>query len=239
MTVDLFMVGLGGYDLSHRVAVGTDNAGEIHHFCQTQNPGMVKETVHILVVQIGTALIQRGSGHTGGDHKPYIHRKILGCRQHVVDAGGVHHIGDLVGIGDDGGGAVGNHRPGKFSGAYQTGFQMDMGINESGADDPPGHIHFPNALILAQTHNEAMGNGDVLGHQFAGKHIHIGGVFQHQVRLFPAGRHIDDLLLLNELPADLTGPAFLLCHRHFLHTLSFYDTTAPPVYKTKNRKPIL
>ena len=200
---------------------------------------MVKEAVHILVGKLRAALIQGGGGHTGGDHKPHIHGKVLRGCQHVVDAGGVHHVGDLVGVSDDGGGAVGNYRPGEFSGAHQAGFQMDVGIDESGADDPASHIHFPDAVIASQTHDEAMGNGDVLGHQLSGKHIHIGGVFQHQIRFFPAGRHIDDLLLLDQLPADLAGPAFLLSHRPFLLTLSFYDTISLRVYKTKKRKNIL
>ena len=195
---------------------------------------MVKKAVHILVVQLGTALIQRGGGDTGGNHKPHIHRKFLRGGQHIVDAPGVHDIGDLMGVGDDGSGAVRNDRPGKFRRAHQTGFQVNVGVNETGTDDFSRHIHFPDSVIFSQTHNQAVGDGNILGHQFPGKHIHIGGVFQHQIRLFAAHCHIDDLLLFDELAADFAGPAFLYCHTCDLLTISFYHTTKNVVYKTKN-----
>ena len=69
VTVDLLVMGLRGDDFRHGGIVGTDDTGEVHHFCQTKNSGMVEKTVNILVVQIGTAFIQRGSGDAGGNHK--------------------------------------------------------------------------------------------------------------------------------------------------------------------------
>ena len=197
---------------------------------------MVEKAVHILIIQFRAGFIQRGGRYTGGDHKPHIHRKLFSGSQHIVDTRCVHDVGDLMGVGDDRSGAVGDHRPGKFSGADQTGFQMDVSVNKAGTDDFSRHIHFLQAVVTSQTHNETMGNGNIFGHQFPGKHIHIGGIFQHQIRFFAAGCHVDDLLLLNKLSADLTGPAFFCCHRRFLLTLSFYDTIKETIYKIKNCK---
>ena len=148
MTVYFFVVGLRGNDLGNRMRVSIDDTGKIHHFRKTQNPGMVKETVHILVVKVSAAFIQGRSRHTRGNHKPHIHRKVFRGTKHIVDAGSVHYVGNLVGVGDDGGGAVGNDCPGKFRGTYQAGFQVNMGINKAGTDDTACHIHFLNTFVL-------------------------------------------------------------------------------------------
>ena len=236
MAVDFLMVGLGRDNFCYRKAVRVDNAREIHHLRQAQHPRMIEEAVYILIVQIRTRFIQGGCGYTGGNHKPHIHRKFLRGMEHIVNTCGIHDVCDLMRVGDDSGSTVRNNRPGKLGRADQAGLQMNMGIDKTGTDDFPRHVHFLDTVIAAQTHNEAMGNGDILSHQFSGEHIDIGGVFQHQVCLLSACCHINDLLLLNQFPVDFAGPAFLRCHKRFLLTLSFYDTIKKEVYKTKNCK---
>ena len=124
VTVDLLVVGLGGYDFGNGGAVCGDDAGEIHHFGQTLHSGVLEKAVDIPIIQVGATFIQGGGGHAGGDHKPYIHRQIFCGGKHIVDAVGAHDIGDLMGIGDDGGSAVGQHSPGEFIRTYQAGFQV-------------------------------------------------------------------------------------------------------------------
>ena len=109
-------------------------------------------------------------------------------------------------------GAVGNDRAGKFTGGYQTGFQMDMGIDKTGADDLAGHIGFGVAFVTAKTHDQPFRHSNVTGLQFTGEDIHIGGIFQHKVCFLAAGGHIDDVQFLDEFAIDLAGPGFGITH---------------------------
>ena len=174
---------------------------------------MVIEAVDIPVIQIGAAFIQGRGGDAGGNHEQGIHRQVRSGRQHVVDAVCAHDVGDFMGIGDDGGSAVGNHRPGKFAGGDQAGFQMNVGIDEAGADHLAGHIHFFHAIVSTQTHNESFCNGDVAFFQSAGKDIDVGGVLQNQIRFFQTGGHTDDVLFPDQPAVDFTGPCFGVTHR--------------------------
>ena len=212
MAVDLLVVCLGGHDLGYGVAVTGDDAGEIHHLRQTLHPGMVKKAVNVPVVQVGAAFVHRRSRHAGRQHKAHIHRKLLCGAEHIVDAVSAHYIGDLVGVGNYGGSAVGQHRPGKLRRGYQAAFQVDMGIDKAGANYMPGHIHFLSAFVAAQAYDQAFRYRNIPRLQFAAEHIHIGGVFQHQVCLDPPGSRIDDALLFYQLAPDLTRPALFVCH---------------------------
>ena len=219
VTVNLFVVGLGGHNFGNGAAVPGYDAGVVHHLRQTQHPGMVKEAVHIPIVQVCAAFIQRRGGDTGGNHKLHIYGQPLRGLQHIVDAVGAHHIGNLMGVGDDGGGAVRRHGSGKFCRTDQAGLQVNVGVNETGADNFPGHVHLLKARVFPEAYNEALRNGNVLRFQLSGKNIHIGGVFQHQIRFLPACGHINDPLLLHELPADFSGPGFLVCHDKHLRRI--------------------
>ena len=93
---------------------------------------------------------------------------------------------------------------------------MDMGINEARQHDLAGDVGLHPAAILSHAHNEPLRHGNIPAAQLVGKHIDIGGVFQHQVRRDPARRHIDDMELLVELAVDLPCVTFLHSHSHIL-----------------------
>lgn len=213
MAVDFLVVGLGGDDFGGGGAVGSHDAGIVHHLGKAQNTGMLKETVDVPVVQVGAAFVHGGGGDAGGHHEHRVHGQVLGGGKHIVNAVGAHDIGDLVGVGDDRGGAVGNDGPDKFAGAYQAGFQVDVGVDEAGADDFAGHIHFFDPFVLAKAHDQALGNGNILGFQFSGEDIHVGGVFQNEICFLAASRSVDDVQLLDQLAVDHAGPGFSVAHR--------------------------
>ena len=121
-----------------------------------------------------------------------------------------------MGVGDDSGGAVGQHRLGKLRGTDQGTLQMDVGIHKAGEDDLAAHIYFCIAAVFTHAHDQTLGHGDVAVTQLIGEYIDIGGIFQHQVRRAPARRHIDDMELLIELTVDLAGIAFLDRHKRLL-----------------------
>ena len=119
VTVDLLVVGLARHDFFHYLLITVDGAHEVHHLCQTLYAGMIVEAVNGAVVEVGARLIHGGSRDAGGQHKAHIHRQVLRGLQHVLNAVGAHDVGDLMGIGNDGGGAVGENCLGELLGAHQ------------------------------------------------------------------------------------------------------------------------
>ena len=77
-------------------------------------------------------------------------------------------------------------------------------------------VYTADRELLAQLTGFALTHGNIPAAQLVGKHIDIGGVFQHQVRRDPARRHIDDMELLVELAVDLPCVTFLHSHSHIL-----------------------
>ena len=211
VAVDLLVVGLGGHDLLHRLVVPGDDAHEVHHLRQALDPWMVVEGVDGPVVQHGAGLVQRRGRHAGGQHEPHVHRQVLRGLEHVLDAVGAHDVGDLVGVGDDGGGAVGQHGLHELLGGDQGALQMDVGVQEAGEDDLAGAVLLHGAGVLAHAHNQPLCHGDVGVAELVGEDVDIGGVLQHQVRRLPPGGGVDDAALFQQLPVDLASVA--LRHR--------------------------
>ena len=122
---------------------------------------MVIQVIDGLIIQRAAAFIQRRGGHAAGQHKVDIHRQALGGLQHIADAIHSHDIGDLVRIGDDSGGAVADDRSGKLGRGNQAAFQVDVGIDEAGADKAAGDIHLFAAVVAADAGDEPIGNSDI------------------------------------------------------------------------------
>ena len=212
VAVDLLVVCLTGHDLLHHLRVAVDGAHKVHHLRQTLYPGMVVEGVDGAVVQIGAGLVQRRGGYAGGQHEAHIHRQILRGLQHILDAVGTHDVGDLVGVGDDRGGAVGQHGLGKLCGTDQRALQMDVGVHEAGQHDLAADIHLLDAVVCAHAHDKPLRHGDIPVAQLVGEYVDVGGVFQHQICRLPPGSHGDDPQFFVELTVDLSGIAFLYRH---------------------------
>ena len=227
VAVDLLVMGLTGHDLFHHLRVAVDGAHEIHHLRQPLYAGVVVEGVDGAVVQIGAGLIQRRGRYAGGQHEAHVHRQILRGLQHVLDAVGAHDVGDLVGIGDDRGGAVGQHGLGKLRGTHQRAFQMDVGVHKARQHDLAADIYLLRAVIFAHAYDESLRHGDVAVTQLVGEHVDVGGVFQYQIRRLPSSGHGDDPQLLVELTVDLAGIAFL--YRHTGRLLSENNSQMPLV----------
>ena len=152
VAVDLLVMGLAGNDLLHHLGIAVDGAHEVHHLGQTLYAGMVIEAVDGTVVQVGTGLVQRRGRYAGGQHKAHVHGQVLGGLEHIFDAIGAHDVGDLVGVGDDSGGAVGQHRLGKLRGTDQGTLQMDVGVHKAGEDDLAAHIYLCIAAVFTMRH---------------------------------------------------------------------------------------
>jgi hypothetical protein len=117
-----------------------------------------------------------------------------------------------MGIGDDGGGAVGQHGLDELTGGDHGALQMDVGVDEAGEDDLSGHVVLLMAAVLPHAHDEPLRHGDVSMAELTGEDVDVGGVFQYQVRFFPSGGHLHDPQLFAQLAVDPAGIA-LSSHR--------------------------
>ena len=95
-------------------------------------------------------------------------------------------------VGDDGGGAVADHRAGKFGGGDHAAFQVNMGIDEAGGDEPSADIDLLYAAVAADAGNQPIGNGNIAVAEIIAEHIEIGGVFEYHIGGFFAPRHTDE-----------------------------------------------
>ena len=87
---------------------------------------------------------------------------------------------------------------------------MDVGVDKSGQDDLPGQVILHLAAVGTHPYDEPLRHGDIPLADLVGKHVDIGGVFKHQVRLLPSGGHVHDPQLFVDLPGDLPGVALLM-----------------------------
>ena len=56
---------------------------------------------------------------------------------------------------------------------------MDVGVQEAGENDLPGAVLLHRTGVGAHAYDEALGHGNVCVAQLVGKHVDVGGVFQH------------------------------------------------------------
>ena len=157
-------------------------AVKIHQLRQTQNLMVVIVGCQRPGVQHRAGFVQRRGGHAGGQHKEYRQRQIPGRLQHELQPLGSRHIGDFMGVGDDGGGAVGQYRLGKGRWAEHGAFDMNVPVNQPRADIPSVQLHFPLSCVAAHAHDDAIADGHISLLHLAGKHVDDAGIFQHQLR---------------------------------------------------------
>ena len=212
MAIDFFVVGLTGQDFADDCWVAIDDTDIVHHFRQAKNSRVVIQVIDGLIIQRAAAFIQRRGGHAAGQHKVDIHRQALGGLQHIADAIHSHDIGDLVRIGDDSGGAVADDRSGKLGRGNQAAFQVDVGIDEAGADKAAGDIHLFAAVVAADAGDETIGNSDIPMAEVIAEHIEIGGVFEYDIGRFLPARHADEAELAPQLALHALGGGFMRLH---------------------------
>ena len=210
------MVRLRGDDFGDDLLVVVNDAVGVHHFRQALHSRIVVERVNRPVVQVCARLVHRRCRNARGKHEPHVDRQSFGRLEHVVDAVGAHDVGDFMGVGDDGRRAVRQRRADKFLRADEARFQMDVRVNEAGADDLARHVVFHNAVVVSQTYDQPIGTGNVAGGQFVGKDVDKRRVLQNQIRLLPPGRRLDHLLLFQQLSLNLSCVA-LGCDCHENH----------------------
>ena len=214
VAVDLLVVRLRGDDLRHDLSVVVRDAVGVHHFGEALHTRIVVERVDGPVIEVRAALVHRRRRHAGRQHEPHVDRQPFRRLEHIVDAVRAHDVGDLVRVGDDGGCPVDECCLGKLARRDKARFEVDVRVDEAGADDFAGHVIFDLAVIFPQTHNQSVCARDVAGAQLVRKDVDIGCVFQHQIGLFPAGGRLNHALFAQQFPLNFTCVAFHGdCHR--------------------------
>ena len=194
MAVDLLVVCLRGDDLRDDLGVVVRDAIGVHHLGEALHARIVVERIDGAIIKIRAALVHRRRRDAGRQHEPHVNRQSLGRLEHIVDTVGAHDVGDLVRVGDDGGRPVDERRLRKLARRHQAGLEVDVCIDEAGADDLSGHVVFDFAVVFTEAHDQPVRARDVAGAQLVREHVDIRRVFQHQIGLFPAGGRLDHAL---------------------------------------------
>ena len=84
---------------------------------------------------------------------------------------------------------------------------MDVGVQEAGEHNLPGHVILRRAGVFPHAHDQALRHGDVGGAEPVGEYVDVDGVFQHQICRLPSGGGLDDAALFHEFPVDLARVA--------------------------------
>ena len=105
----------------------------VHDLPQAQDAALVDELFHVLRHQLRAAVLKGRGGHAAGHHKHDPKGQVVRELIHGPHPGYPRHIGDLVGVCDDGGGAMGHHHPGKALRDDHGRLDMHMPIDEAGA----------------------------------------------------------------------------------------------------------
>ena len=128
--------GLGHLGQHLRVAV--DHAREVHHLSQPDDPGPAHGLGHVLGADLEACGFQPRRRGRAGRH---LGEDVHGLQQRLV----VHHphtfqpknVGDLVGVGEDGGGAVGDDGSAELGRGQHAAFDMHVAVAQAGDDVAP------------------------------------------------------------------------------------------------------
>ena len=161
--------------------VAAHGAVGVHQLRQTQDPGVPVVGAESIGVQHCPGFVQVRCRYAGGQHK--VHRKcqIPGGLQHEIQPLGPGNVGDLVGIGDNGSGAMGQHCLFKGGTAEHGAFDMDVSVYEPGAEIAALQVHLGRSGIAAYSHDPAAADRHVSLLDLVGEHVDHPGILQHQI----------------------------------------------------------
>ena len=166
--------------LVQHLAVAVDDRHIIHNFAEADDPLLVHEGLHVAGHQLGAAGLEAGAGHAGGDHKEDGERGPFRLIQHVLDAVRAANVGDLMGIRDDGGGALLQHALGEPQGMGHRGFDMHMAVDEARAEESAVSVDLLPAGIGTDAQDDAVAHSYVALFDGAGEHVDDVGVLDDQ-----------------------------------------------------------
>ncbi len=181
----------GGLDLGQHLGHAQKDAGVVHHLGQADDARVFEKQPQIGRLQLRTRGLHVGGRHTGRGHDEDPQRQPLAGVEHVADAGDAQHVGDLVGIGDDGGGAARHDGPGELGHGHHARLDVDVGVDQAGADVGALQVERLTSLVVTEPGHAPFEDGDVGAVDLARPHIHEPGVSEERVGRRIAARHLD------------------------------------------------
>ena len=209
MTVNLTGNRLGAHrDAAAGLLVGPIDAGEVHHLAQAEDgPAIfVHERLHVRRSDHGARLLVGQGGDAGGHHELDVERGARGVLDHEREAVEAAHVGDLMAVGDGGGGAAGERHAGVLGRADIGALDMQMAVDETGGevaalaiDDAP-RLPGGNGCVLAvapleQDAGDATAcDRDLPARDAQAVHIDDPRVHEHEIGRHAPLRRIDQSL---------------------------------------------
>ena len=188
--------------------VRTVHAGQVHHLAQAEDRTavLVHKGFHVRRGDHGSSLLVGQGGYAGGHHELDVERRAGSVLDHEREAVEAAHVGDLVAVGDGGGGAPGKRHAGVLGRADVGALDVQVAVDETGGEVTVAAINdalrFPNgngcALAVAALEEHAR-DAAVLHRHLAARHaqpIHVDDprVREHHVRRNAPLRRVDESL---------------------------------------------
>ena len=186
-------VHLAGYglrtdrDATAGLLVSAVDAGQVHHLAQAEDGAavLVHEGLHIGGGDLGARLLVGQGRDAGGHHELDVERRALGVLDHEREAVETAHVGDLVAVGDGGGGAPGKRHAGVLGRADVGALDVQVAVDETGGEVTVAAIN--DALRLPS------GNGCVLAVAALEEHARDAAVLHRHLAAHHAQPiHVDD-----------------------------------------------
>ena len=201
MAADGLAGGLGRGDLAEHFGITRDHAGEVHHLAQAYDVRPGHRLGDVLGAEFGAGRLEARRGGGAGGH---LDEDVDGLREglvvHQADALEPHDIGDLVGVDEHAGGAVGGDGADEFGDGQHAAFDMHVPVAKAGdevaalgVDDL--RVRSDEAVEARAAPGEAAGfDGDVAaGEDLAGMDVDPGAVADHQIGGGAAGGDGDEI----------------------------------------------
>jgi len=136
-----------GSDLAPHRRIVAGNAGEIHYFAEANNIRPSHRFCDIFGVKRRSGMFQSRCGRYTRRHLD-INVDGLGHRfiMHQADTVQSKHIGNLVGINEHRGRAMGDHGAAKFGNRHHAAFNMHVGVTQSGDQISAAGIDNPSVF---------------------------------------------------------------------------------------------
>ena len=170
--------------LGQHLRVAVDHAGEVHHLGQAEDRAVGEQGRQILRGERAAVGLHVGGRHARRRHDDHVERQIAAALGHEANARDAGHVGNFMGIGDDGGHTAGQHGRGKLGRRAEAAFDVHVRVDEAGSHVPPAQINgLRGAVAAADTHDPAVCHGDVGFFDCAGKDVDDAPVAQQQIRI--------------------------------------------------------
>ena len=189
MALDIQAVLLRRLNDVHHPVVPFYHADKVHHLSQPDDVGQLSQTVYRGGVNDRPGVLQPWHRrHAGGNVDELAHGQVQPCVVHIVYRFLAKDVGDLVRVGDHGGGAPRNDSPGEVPGGHHTAFNVDMGVDKARNQEvifPVYHLFgkaqlLGGVLVLHMDH-KALVYKYGGGIDFTGEYIDIADVGNCQV----------------------------------------------------------